>query len=77
MSSILINNMSSYLMGRLDKNIDTEDERKALAKNIVSEIEDKIGDIPILNDTQELKVIEDALATIHKGLKSISDLLNT
>lgn len=81
MNPILVNIMvglSGYVMTRLDRNIDEPEERKALALKIRNEIEDKLGrDIPFLDDKREIEVIIESLVMVHKGLSSISQLLDT
>jgi len=45
-------------LGKLDKYIDTEPEREKIAKDVVAQIEHKLGgDIPLLSDEEEIKIV--------------------
>ena len=73
--SIMVS-LTGHVITKIDNKIDTEPERKALSIKIRDEIESKLGrDIPLLDDEQELKKIEDGLILVHKGLSSISNLI--
>lgn len=55
----LIERCIDRALGKIDKYIDTPEEREKIAKDVVAQIEKKIGgDIPILSDDEEVKAIE-------------------
>jgi len=66
-----IENAIDKVLGKVDKFIDTPEEREAIAIKVIAKIEERLGgDIPLLSDIEELNAVKYILSKSDMLLKA-------